>query len=203
MAVEALEQATTHASRDPASIRTVWATAHGEHSPAIKLLEMMHRGEGKLSPALFHNSVHNTASGYASIATQNVQASTTLTGGRELVATALLEARCLLESSAGEVAVVLADEPLQPPFERPDARTPLAIALLLSRDPECALAVLAEMERVMFSPVPAHQRFGRLHVSAVLPLLERIVLRQPGRVALELDSDGGASIWCVDLELPS
>ena len=83
MSVEVLRQATAQAGCDPSGVRSVWATAHGEHTPAIKLLEMMKRGEGKLSPTHFHNSVHNTASGYASIATENRAPSTTLTGGSE------------------------------------------------------------------------------------------------------------------------
>ena len=52
---------------------------------------MMLRGEGKLSPTHFHNSIHNTASGYASIATGNGAPSTTLSGGAELVASSFLD----------------------------------------------------------------------------------------------------------------
>ncbi len=46
MAVEVFQQATTEAGRDPATVPSVWATAHGEHSTAIRILEMMRRGEG-------------------------------------------------------------------------------------------------------------------------------------------------------------
>ena len=201
MAVEVLEQATRQADCNPGSIPTVWATAHGEHTPAIKLLAMMQRGEGKLSPTHFHNSVHNTAGGYASIATGNVAPSSTLTGGSELVASALLETWCLLESSGCDVALVLADEALQPPFERVDADTPLAIALLLSSQPERALAVLTQLRRATIAAVPDHERFGRLYVSAALPLLEQIVRGQSGSIALELASGDQGPVWCVDLQL--
>jgi len=201
LAVEVLQQATSHADCDPGTTPTVWATAHGEHTPAIKLLSMMQRGEGKLSPTHFHNSVHNTAGGYASIATGNVAPSTTLTGGSELVASALLEAWCLLESSGSDVALVLADEPLQSPFERVGADTPLAIGLVLSQQPDGALGELAELRRATIAPVPDHERFGRLYVSAALPLLEQIVRGQPGSIALELACDNQGSVWCVDLQL--
>jgi len=200
MAVDVFKQATTHANRDPSLISTVWATAHGEHTPAIKLLEMMQRMEGKVSPTQFHNSVHNTASGYASIATGNIAPSTTLTGGLELVAAALLEAWCLVESSNRDVALILADEPLQPPFERDDTRTPLAIALVLSRQSDRALSVLTELRRETMAPVPDHERFGHLHVSAALPLLEHIVRGQSGSIALQLASEGTAPVWCVDFQ---
>jgi hypothetical protein len=203
LAVEVLEQATTQADCDPASISTVWATAHGEHTPAIRLLEMMQHGEGKLSPTQFHNSVHNTAGGYASIATGNVLPSTTLTGGRELVASALLEAWCLLESSGRDVAVVFADEPLLSPFDRADARTPLAIALLLSHDPARALGELTNLRRAAITGIPNHERFGYLYVSAALPLLEQIVCGQPGNIILELAAADSGPVWCVDLNLVS
>jgi hypothetical protein len=200
MAVEVLQQAAAHARADLASIPTVWATAHGEHTPAIKLLQMMRRGEGKLSPTQFHNSVHNTAGGYASIAAENVSPSTTLTGGRELVASALLEAWCLVEASGSDVALVLADEVLQPPFDQSDIRMPLAIAMLLSQQPRDALAVLTDLRRAPIAGVPDRDPFGHLYVSGALPLLEQIVRRQPGCVALELACEDDEPVWCVDLQ---
>jgi hypothetical protein len=203
MAVEVFQQATTQAACDPASIPTIWATAHGEHTPAIKLLEMMQRDPGKLSPTQFHNSVHNTASGYASIATGNVAPSTTLTGGGELVATALLEAWCLLESMGVDVAVVFADESLQPPFDRADAHSSLAIALILSRDPTRALCELTKLRRATIARIPDYEHFGYLHVSAALPLLEQISNGQPGEISLELASADSGPAWCVDLNLVS
>lgn len=201
MAVEVLQQATEAAGCDPATTSSVWATAHGEHTTAIKLLGMMHRGEGKLSPTHFHNSVHNTPSGYASIATGNCAPSTTLTGGGELVVASFLEAMCHLETAAREVVVVLADEPLQTPFDRTDMATPLALAFCLSREPERATAALSGLRRDCVAPVKLHERFGPLCVSVALPLMERIALRQPGTVALELEGDSLGTVWCVDVEL--
>ena len=201
MAVEVFDQATRHAQVDPACIATVWATAYGEHTPAIKLLQMMQRGEGKLSPTHFHNSVHNTAGGYASIATGNVAPSTTLTGGGELVASGLLEAWCLVESSDQEVALIFADEPLQPPFDRDDIRSPLALSLLLSPWPERSLCALSGLGRAEIAPVPDSERFGHLHVSAALPLLEQIVEGRPGPIALALATGEPGPIRCVDLQI--
>jgi hypothetical protein len=203
MAVEVFQQVTIDADCDPGSIPTVWATAHGEHSPAIKLLGMMQQGEGKLSPTHFHNSVHNTAGGYASIATGNVAPSTTFTGGPELVASSLLEAWCLLDSSGSDVALVIADEALKPPFEQVVDPAPLAIAFLLSQRPEGSLAVLSELRRAAIAPIPDHERFGRLYVSAALPLLERTVRGESGSIALELASEDPGPVWCVDLQVVS
>jgi hypothetical protein len=201
IAVEVFHQATLAAGCDTATVPIVWATSHGEHATAIKILGMMHSGEGKLSPTHFHNSVHNTAGGYASIATGNAAPSTTLTGGAELVASAFLEAICHLESAAKDVVVVLADEPLLPPFEQRDATSALALAFCLSSRSEGASAVLSGFRRDAVAPVKYHDRFGRLYVGAALPLLERIVQRRPGTVALELVGECSGPISCVDLEL--
>jgi hypothetical protein len=202
MAVEALEQAAGEAGCDLSRLASVWATAHGEHETAVEILAMMHRGEGKLSPTRFHNSVYNTASGYASIASGNRAVSTTVSGGAELVSTALLESLCLLEAGAEEVALVLADEPLLPPFDPNRARAPLALSFCLSSRRAGARAALSGLRRDAIAPVKRHERFGGLYVAAALPLLERVALGRPGTVALELEADaeGGGRVWCIDVE---
>jgi len=201
MGVEVLQQAAAMGGADLATIPSVWATAHGEHSAAIALLGMMQRGLGKLSPTKFHNSVHNTASGYASISAGNCAPSTTVTGGAELVASAFVEAICMVEEFDREIVMVLADEPLLPPFDRADAGTELAIALMLSPRGDGALATLRDVRRDAVAGVKRHPHFGSLFVSAGLPLVEQIVARRGGTVALELEGRGGGDVWCVDLEI--
>jgi len=200
-AAEALQQAALEAGSDLEELTSVWATAHGEHENAVAILGMMQRGEGKLSPTRFHNSVYNTASGYAAIAAGNRAASTTLTGGRELVASALLEALCQLEAGTPEVALVLFDEPLLPPFDPKQARATLAVALCLSARPARARAALSNLRRDAVAPVKRREPFGGMYVSAVLELAERIEGRRPGAVALELEDEEGGPVWCADLEL--
>ena len=119
----------------------------------------------------------------------------------ELVASSFLEAFCHLESAAEDAVVVLADEPLQPPFNCSDAASPLALAFWLSSRSEGAGAVLTRLRRDTVAPVKPCERFGPLYVGGGLPLLERIVLRRPGSVALELASERTGPIHCVDLEL--
>ncbi len=201
MAVEVFQQATREAGCDATTVPSVWATSNGEHATAIKILGMLRRGEGRLSPIHFHNSVHNTASGYASIATGNRAPSTTLTGGSELVASSFLEAMCHLEASAEDVVVVLADEPVLPPFDGGHGSSPLALAFCLSSRSEGTRAVLSGLRRDNLAPVKRHDRFGRLYVAAALPLLERIVLGRPGTVAIELEGERAGPVSCVDLEL--
>lgn len=200
MGIEVMHQATSMAATELSTLPSVWATDNGEHSVAIDLLGMMLRGEGKLSPTKFHHSVHNTASGYASIATGNRSPSTTLTGGSELVVSALLEAVCMIDLLERDVLLVLADEPLLPPFARDEVCTPLALALVLSPDTGNAIAELGSVRREAPAPVARHPRFGSMHVSAALPLFDRIVTGRPGPVALELEGYAEGPFWCVDVE---
>jgi len=202
MGIEVLQQATRMADVDLSDLASVWATAHGEHSMAIGLLAMMQQGEGKLSPTKFHNSVHNTASGYASIASSNRAPSTTLTGGAELVASAIIEAACMVEALDRDVALVIADEPLLAPFDLPDSAVPLAVALLLSPRPEGAIGILDGIRRAAVAPVARRAPFGPLHVSAALPLIEHVVEQKAGTIALELEGGSSSVVWCVDHHAP-
>jgi hypothetical protein len=199
MAIEVLQQAAARGRCDLETVPTVWASAHGEHETGVALLEMMHRDEGRLSPTRFHNSVYNTASGYASIASGNQAFSTTLSGGPELVGTALLEAFCLLHGGAREVIVVLADEPMLPPFEQPGVRTPLAAALCLAADPAGAAARLEAPRRDGSEGCAIRAEFGALYVSAVLPLVECIAAARSERVPLELDLGGKDPVWSTEV----
>jgi hypothetical protein len=200
MAADALAEAASAAECDLARAPSVWATVYGEHETAVAILDAMHQGEGQVSPTRFHNCVHNAASGYVSIAVLGHAPSTTVTGGRELVATALFEAQCMLATGASDVLLVLADEPLLQPFGTEGARAPLALAFCLSSAPQDALAGLSGLRRDAVAAVKRHERFGGLIVSAALPLLEHVALRHSGCVALELDGEEATRPWCVDVE---
>ncbi len=199
MAIEALQQAAERGRCDLRTVPTIWASAHGEHETGVALLEMMHRDEGRLSPTRFHNSVYNTASGYASIASGNQAFSTTLSGGPELVGSALLEACCLLHGGAREVIVVLADEPMGPPFDHPGVRTPLAVAMCLAADPAGAAARIEVPRREGSQGCAPRPEFGALYLSAVLPLVECIAAARSGRVPLELDLGANDAVWSTEV----
>jgi hypothetical protein len=201
MAAEVFEQAVRAADADPASVWSVWATAHGEIEIAVHMLEAMNRGSGKISPTRFQNSVYNTASGYVSIATGNRAPATTLAGGPELVGTTLVETFCQLAAGASEVVAVLADEPLHPPLDACGTTAGMAIALCLSSDTRGAGAVLSGLRRADVKPVPQREPFAGLYVSGALPLLESIAAGRPGTVPLQVESGDPGPVWCLDLEL--
>lgn len=200
MAVEAFHQAGAQASADLSTVPSVWGIVRGEIKIAVDLLGMMLQGAGKLSPTKFHNSVYNTASGYASIACKNQAPSTTLTGGREIVAMGLLESAGLLAEGATHVIAVWADEPYPTPFDAPITTLPMALSLCLSSDARGALAELREMRRAPGRPSEAPDAYADLYLSTAIPLMRRIARRDPGRVALELPAaDAEDSSWCIEV----
>ena len=61
--------------------------------------------------------------------------------------------------------------------------------------------MLSGWRREEIAALKPHEHFGDLYVSAALQLLERIVLRRPGTVALEFEGADTTLVGCVDLEL--
>lgn len=198
MAIEVYAQAASSADAKSEEVMSVWAIAHGEIHTAVALLEMMHTGEGKLSPTKFHNSVYNTASGYASIATHDRAPSTTISGGTEIVGAALLEAIGQLDEHGGETIVVWADEPLPSPFSLPYDAEPLAVALRLSFDPSHAVARLSNLHRDANTSAEMPER-KEFYIAAILPLLTRIVRRESASIELEAPRTPNDPTWKVDI----
>jgi len=199
-AVEVLGQVIEKARWDGSQVSTIWGTAHGEHATSIAMFEWMSRGEGKLSPTQFHNSVHNTAGGYASIAQKNTATSTTLTGAGELVVSGFVEAAGLLQQGREEVALVFFDEPLRPPFAVPGMEAALALGFGLSSRAEGALARLGSFRREAEKGIQPAANFSGLHVAAAIPLLEKIASRRKGDVPLQLETEG-SPVWCTVVEI--
>jgi predicted hotdog family 3-hydroxylacyl-ACP dehydratase len=186
MAAEVMEQAA--AGKDLSKVRTVHASASGEVRTLEALLDMLY-DDGVLSPARFHNSVHNTAAGHLSIATGNRAFSTTISAGADTVAMGLLEAMALLQDGGEDVLVIFADE-APGPFGLPPFQ-PLAVALLLSANAQGSLASLGPPRRAagVWQP-PAEVAHNP--VAKALALIEAVQARRSGAVPL-----GG---WAVDLK---
>lgn len=195
MACEALAQATSAADSDPGRVVTVFGTAWGEMQTTGSLLVSMVEGDGTLSPAAFNNSVQNAAAGYASIATANRSPSTTVSAGPATVAMALLEGLLLARDHDRDVAVVVADEPLPPPFAAHET-APLAVAFLLRREgpgPRLSLT-----RRAVGAAPPPHlaSPLARNPVAPALALLEAVAGDRPACVAIEF---GDGPVWCAEL----
>jgi hypothetical protein len=120
-------------AQDDHSLRTVFASRHGEIHRTKALLDDIVQSE-PISPMGFSLSVHNTGSGLYSIASGNRAPSTAIAAGRDSLEAALIDALGQLRQDASApVLVVLADEPL-PEFYAADDNeqlVPYALALLI------------------------------------------------------------------------
>jgi hypothetical protein len=104
----------------PGAIPSVFATSNGDGAVVHSILEAL-AADQPVSPTQFHNSVHNTAAGYWSIATASQQASTCLACHDFTAATALLMALTEIQTESRPVLLCVYDAPLPAPL---DARRP-------------------------------------------------------------------------------
>jgi Beta-ketoacyl synthase, N-terminal domain len=192
-AIEALTQAAREGGADLARVPTVFGSELGEVQTAIALLAQI-RVEGVPSPMRFKNSVHNTASGTASIAWSNTAFSTALSAGDDLVAMALLEAWAYLDAYGGDLVVALAEEEIPLPLPSHGAYPSLAFGFHLGAEPRPGVTRL-EALRVDASVPRTHPLEGGA-CGPAFGLLDAITQRRAATVSLSRDE--GAP-WCVDV----
>lgn len=117
----------------PVACPTVFASSGGDGETIHGILTTLASPVRELSPTRFHNSVHNVAAGYWSIATGAKAPSTSLCAHDGSFAAGLLEAGAQALAACGTVALIAYDLPYPTPLDavRPIA-APFAVALLLS-----------------------------------------------------------------------
>jgi hypothetical protein len=96
------QEALTQAGWDAASVPSVFASSSGSPEITDELCAMLAAGDTQISPTKFHNSVHNAAAGYYSIAVACRRASTTIGAFDGSAATGLLEALAQLAAADAE-----------------------------------------------------------------------------------------------------
>lgn len=132
LAFQACEQAVTDWSGEASALASVFASSGGDMDISTRLCAMLAQGDGSISPTQFHNSVHNAAAGYWSIATAARGPSCSLSGHDATAAAGLVEALSLVVHEAQPVLLAVYDIPTPPPLhaKRPISE-PLAWALVL------------------------------------------------------------------------
>jgi hypothetical protein len=144
LALEAAERAIP-VGVDPKHIATVFASSGGEVETIHRIFSELATTERQISPTQFHNSVHNAASGYWSIATGSQCASTSLSCFDDSFTAGLLEAAVQAVTEGAPVLLVAYDFPPLPPLaEFRLLRAPFGTALLLS--PERSAHSLMELQ---------------------------------------------------------
>lgn len=170
---------------------TVFASSAGDCDNCHQILEALASSDRAISPTRFHNSVHNAAAGYWSIATGSQQPSTSLSAYDAGFGAALLEAASQIQSNAQPCLLVAFDTPYPQPLRALRNIThPFGVALLLtpghSPTSLCSLTLSLTQEPAHPIPTPDLEAM-RCNVPAAraLPLLSALATQQPQDLVIE------------------
>ena len=109
MAVTALEKACLDAEVKT-DLPVIFVSTAGEMDVTNKLCQAIASLELPLSPTLFHNSVHNSAAGYWSMAVNSMAPMQSMAGLEDSFALGLLESFCQLNNGMQQLILVSYDE---------------------------------------------------------------------------------------------
>ncbi len=180
LALAAGTEAFAAAGRDPAATATVFTSSGGDGQTLDDILAALATPSRELSPTRFHNSVHNAAAGYWSIATGATPASTSLCAHDDSFIAGLLEAMVQAASSGDAVALIAYDIPYPSPlFAARPVGAVFSVAMVLSPQPGAAC----------FASIEAALSPGACTPTAAAPALEELRQNTPagrGRPLLEV-----------------
>jgi hypothetical protein len=109
LAVEVAGQAVAMSGRDAATLACVFSSSHGDQAISDYMCSTLAHAPAELSPIRFHNSVHNAAVGYWTIATGCHAPSTAVAAQRASFGAGLLEAVSQVLSDQREVLLACSD----------------------------------------------------------------------------------------------
>jgi hypothetical protein len=197
-------EAVSRAGAKAAELPTVFSSSGGDGYNCHEICQTLAASDRQISPTRFHNSVHNAASGYWSIAASATPASSVLCAFDASFGAGLLEA--LTQVVVDQTPVLLAaydagyPEPLRAVRPIPDA---FGVAMVLSpvsgpvsgtsHAPATPLAritaTLTDAAAESLSDPQLEALRTSIPAARSLPLLRRLALQEPGRVVIDyLDS---------------
>ncbi len=193
-AVHVAQEAIAQSGLDPCEVPTIFASSGGEMGVLDTLCCTLTMSERVISPTLFHQSVHNTAAGYWSIATTCQQSSTALSCYDDSFAAGLLEAITLVCMEQCPVLLVAYDLAVPAPLnEARPITTGFAVALVLAPPSGCSLSGVrlsldeAHQDEPTGLVDPALERVRQDNPAArSLPLLSAIAAGRPQSIRLSL-----------------
>ena len=184
-------EAIATAGLDAASLPTVFSSSGGDGENCHAICEMLASNDRQISPTRFHNSVHNAAAGYWSIATGAMASSSVLCAFDACFGAGLLEALTQVVVDNTRSVLLACDtaypEPLYSARPIPDA---FGIAMVLA--PQVSPQALAKLTVGLTDASPDRLDDPELEslrraipAARGLPLLRAIALRQSQRVVLD------------------
>jgi hypothetical protein len=193
-------EAIAGAGRDAAATATVFASSGGDCDNVHHLCESLAAPKREVSPTRFHNSVHNAAAGYWSIATRCRAASTSLCCHDGSFGAGLLEAAVQASADDCAVALIAYDHPYPAPLAavRP-VHSSFGMALVLAPGPTARAFAMLDVEFEARAAAPTRMpdagfeavRSG-VPAGRSLPLLA--ALARGSRETVVLECAGGAGL---------
>ncbi len=139
LAIEAINQAATMSGLNEQDMCSVFSSAMGDSHITDYICRTLATDKLSMSPTKFHNSVHNTASGYWSISTGNRLPSTFISAFTNSFPVALLEAAVLAIDEGKPTALALYDVAFgQPLYDICPISEDFAAAFVLTPEPASA-----------------------------------------------------------------
>jgi hypothetical protein len=191
IALEVAARACEHAGRDPKTLSSVFASTHGDLAVTDYMCETLAKTPLLTSPTKFHNSVHNAAAGYWSIATGCMKPYTAVSAYQHSFGAGLLEAAvqvCTLEEAVLFVAYDIAAR--GPLGTMAESSLLLGCALVLSPDSSAASrAQLQWQTQHSAQPQPSNAANAALvlgsPMAGCLPLFEALANNHAAQLRLQ------------------
>lgn len=206
IAFQAAEDAMRSTSIAPATLATVFASSDADLNIIHRISTALAQTPRLVSPTDFHNSVHNAAAGYWSIAVGARAPSSTISAYDFSFAAGLDEACSLVRVDGLDTLLVTFDvPPPQPLYEKRPIACSAAVALVLTRTQTTASLAKLRCSQVVephaHSATPALEELRRSNpASAALPLLELLAQGRSGRVVLPRTSAAGLAVQLDSLD---
>lgn len=198
MAFRIAEELTQNATHRADELASVFSSSDGDLAIAHRICNALADTSRLVSPTDFHNSVHNSAAGYWSIAANAKGPSTAISAFDHSFAVGLLEAHAMVQVEQLPTLLVVYDIPAPKPLHD---RRPLAIAagvgLLLSTQATNAIASISiKMQSGITSTCDRELEALRNSNPAAraLPLLQAIAKQTSALIHIDTDNEHGLNI---------
>ncbi|NLG76676.1 MAG: beta-ketoacyl synthase chain length factor [Xanthomonadaceae bacterium] len=197
IALEVAARACEMSQRDPAELPSVFASTHGDTAISDYMCATLAATPNLISPTKFHNSVHNAAAGYWTIAVRSFAPYTALSAYENTFASGLLEAAMQAVCERSPVLFVAYDiEAVGPLATILNCSGSLGIGMVISTDAPRSGARSMRLRmrgapadaRVQPTPActPAAELVAGNTLAAAFPFVERLAMDAPGSVTLAL-----------------
>ena len=189
VALEVAQAACLNAGRDPAQLPTVFASTYGDLAITDYMCGTLAQAPLTLSPTRFHNSVHNAAAGYWSIATGCRQPYGALGAGQYTFAAGLFAAALQACADQTDVLLVAYDIEARGPLSRiAHSHGILGVALVLGVAPAGGGAAL-QLAVTETAPPRDAQSGSANAMAASLPLIAALQDQVTAVLTLALGPD--------------